>query len=196
MELRKRAPEFEKSFPWRRSILPDTSGEISTKNDEDSQRDHLARKSRNHDIDPRLPQRLILVGGISQGTTNSLQHQTEDVTADEDDSVSPWFEASEMFPVHDDNAREAEIDPCAEEGGGDSQADEISVRLSIIIAYGTSEGFLPLDVQQKWIPEEWVKVHLYSSNVSKDLEHFTTEKGYKKVPCTIADTEEYLDEED
>ena len=54
-----------------------------------------------------------------------MQDEGKDVAADEDAGVGVRLEACELFAVDNDDAGEAEIDTCGEEGRGNGEADDI-----------------------------------------------------------------------
>ena len=56
-----------------------------------------------------------------------MQDEGKDVAANEDARVGVGLEARELFTIDNDDAGEAEVDPCGEEGRGNGEADDVPV---------------------------------------------------------------------
>lgn len=104
--------------------LPQPIRKLRTACREQCQREDLERQAGNHDIDAHLI--LGLSGRAARDpAARSLQDETEQITAAEDERVGAGPEAAEVFSVDDDDARQGEVDGGAEEGRRDGQADEV-----------------------------------------------------------------------
>ena len=110
-----------------RTGLPHAPGKVCAQCREHGQGDDLKRQAGDHDVDARL-QRARTVGGGGKRPAGGLQHQGKDVAADEDVDVGLGLEAGQMLAVHDDDAREAEVDGRREEAGRDGDGDEVPRR--------------------------------------------------------------------
>lgn len=56
-----------------------------------------------------------------------MQDEGKDVAANKDTRVGVGLEARELLAVNDDDAGEAEVYPCGEEGRGNGEADDVPV---------------------------------------------------------------------
>jgi len=60
----------------------------------------------------------------SKRTAYRLQDQGEEIAAYEEDAIVSGLETGVLLAVDDDDACEAKVDGCREEGRGDGEADE------------------------------------------------------------------------
>ena len=106
------------------ALLPHRPNEIRTQDGKHGQADDLEAETCDHDVDTRLFG-IVVIRCISQSAADSLQDKREDVAADEDDGVGARFEASQMFAVDEDDAREGEVDGGGEEARGYCDDNEV-----------------------------------------------------------------------
>lgn len=81
-----------------------------------------------------------------------------------------------MFTIHDDNAREAEVDGGGDESGCYSEADNVYEE---VVAGRV----------------EWILVHEESSNITDDLARQTEKHGCHVSPGPVLHAEEDIDED-
>ena len=99
-------------------MSPHRKEEIGTQCRENGYAGDLEGQTGDHDVDARLLH-ILVIGGVGKSAAEGLQHEREDVAADEDDGVGAGFQTGEMLTVGEDDAREGEVDGCGEETGGD-----------------------------------------------------------------------------
>lgn len=80
-----------------------------------------------------------------------------------------------MGPVNDDDAREAEVDSCGEEDGGDCYADEL---------------------HHERLLDEGIEMHLHSTNVADYFEDEAAGHGDCEANCSVVASEDELEEKE
>lgn len=108
-----------------------TECEFSGAEGEEDQREDLKAKTGYHDVLAEVAARARVCCG-SNGTTESLKDETDEVTPAEDDCVGPWLEKRKMLTVNGDDAGEAEVDGCGEECGCNGQGDEVPEEVVVV----------------------------------------------------------------
>lgn len=146
--------------------LPQPERELGTARGEEREREDLEAQAGNHDVDAHL------VLGLGRGAgrdaaTGGLQDEREQVAAAEDKGVCARAEARQVLAVDDDDAREAEVDGGAEEGGRDGEADEVDE-----------------EVVAGWV--EGVLVQQYAPGVADGFAGQAEEHGCHVAPCSVA----------
>lgn len=133
-----------------------------------------------------------MLGGAScaGGDTTScgLEQESDEVAGNEEVGVGLGTEAGDSSAVDDDDAREAEVDSGGEEGGGNCQADEVSI-IIIKRAYKIKGR---RNLLKEWSLREGIIMHLHTSDISDDFTDQSTHHGNQISPCLIVDTESDL----
>lgn len=88
------------------SGLASSPGELQAESDEDCQRDNLEGQTSYHDVHTSVGRVCIVLCG-SQGSSDGLQQQTEEVASHECDGVELGRESRDAFAKDDDEATEA-----------------------------------------------------------------------------------------
>ena len=102
-----------------------TPREVGGKEDKEEQSCYLESQSSNHDVVAFLRVLTIVCRDTGHASASSLEHEGDEVARNEDFGVGEWLDTRVLGTNGSDNAREAEIDACSEECGGDGQADNL-----------------------------------------------------------------------
>ena len=133
-----------------------------------------------HDVVADVGGFVLVRGCASDAAARGLQHQREDVAGDEDERVGAGRDAGVCGAEGVDDAAEAEVEACGEEGGGDGEADDLEEEGVLVVVEEISKGVV-LGEKMRWgwrgfwwayLVERVVVAH-HSADVAEDFEDFS-----------------------
>lgn len=97
---------------------------IPAQNNEHNKRNDLQYQTSHHDMNPHL---LHGVRGCTRGfcPAQRLEYQGHNIADDEGDGICAWLESCQILAENDNDAGQAEVDGCREEGRANGEGDEI-----------------------------------------------------------------------